>query len=273
MIEQTVLTIYVDGSSKKSPRRGGVGVRYKYTDMNGADIAENLAWPGYMGANSQEMEINACIIGLREAETYLSRQDFKKIQIMSDSKYVVQNYRNAMFLWPNRKWLKSGGAPVLNAKLWIELVNCIKRSGKFVEIIKVKGHSKDPDNKAVDALARASADNALNKPISVRIVRRKKTKELTRVGSVKMLGQRITIRITEGQRLSPQHIYRYRYEVMSKASAFYKKADFICTDEVLHETSIYYVKLNTDSENPRIEKVYHEVLSHKETEKSENVSI
>ena len=166
-----------------------------------------------------------------------------------------------MFTWPSRKWLRVGGAPVLNADLWKDLVKNIKKCGLFVDILKVKGHSKDADNRIVDKLARQSAENAINKPLSVRIVRRKKSKEMTQVGSVEMLGQRITIRIIEGQLLRTQHLYRYRYEVVSKESPYFRKVDFIISDDALHETSSYYVKLNEDRNNPRIVKVYREVVS------------
>ncbi len=261
MTEQTVLNIYVDGSSKPHPRRGGVGIRFKYTDMHGQDISQNVQWPGYLGANSQEMEINACIIALREAAAILVKQEFKKIMIFSDSNYVVDNYKNAIFRWPKTRWLRVGGAPVLNAELWKDLSKLIKDCGLFVEINKVKGHSNDLDNRIADKLAKESAEHASQAPIAIRIVRRKKSKEKTIIGSVVPQGQKITIRIIEGQLLKPQNIYRYRYEVMSKNSPFYQRLDFVCADVPLHETSTYYVKLNNEKDNPRIVKVYRERIT------------
>ena len=259
MLEQTVLVIYVDGSSKQHPRRGGVGILYKYTDLSGNDISEELPWPGFLGANNQEMEINACIVGLENASEHLSKQAFRHIRIMTDSQYVHSNYKNAMFLWPKQKWLRSGGAPVLNAQLWKKLIACMKRCGTRVTFEKVRGHSSDLDNRRVDRLAKRSAESATQKPLAVRIVRRKKSKQLTEVGSVGMHSQKITIHISEGQLLQPQHIYRYRYSVLSKASPYYRKVDFICSDIALHETSSYYVRLNKDQQNPRIEQVYKEL--------------
>jgi hypothetical protein len=179
---------------------------------------------------------------------------------------VVDNYKNAMFLWPRTKWLKKAGAPVLNAHLWKDLIRNVRNTSKRVEIVKVKGHSKDKHNRAVDKLAKLSAQNPLNKPLAVSTVRRKKSKEQTQIGSVEMLGQRITIRIIECKYLSVQRIYRYRYEVMSKKSPFYGKVDFLCSAEVLREAHTFSVRLNSDKNNPDIEKVFKEVLPEGKTQ-------
>jgi ribonuclease HI len=193
---------------------------------------------------------------LQEAARLIESQGFRHINVLTDSQYVANNYKNAMFLWPKTRWLRKGGAPVLNAELWKDLVRQMKRTGLFVEIHKVPGHSSDLHNRAVDKLAKRSAQMPLNKPVSVRIIRRKKSKETTKVGSVSMRGQRITIRIIEGQFLRPQRVYRYRYEVVAKRNRDYGKVDFICCDEALHETSSYIVKVNDEPMNPRIEKIF-----------------
>jgi ribonuclease HI len=259
MIDENALNIYTDGSSKPKPRRGGIGIRYIYTDMSGKEVCENLPLPGYLGATNNEMELNACIIALKHVSSYLSKKVFQRIIIFTDSNYVVENNSTALFEWPKTKWIRRSGAPVLNAKLWQELNRARKKIRIWVDIKKVEGHSQDIHNREVDRLAKQSANDARNRPLSVRIVRRKKSKEITRVGSVGIIEQRITVRIIEGQCLEVQKLYRYRYEVMSKKSPYYKKVDFIVSTEVLHEGHTYSVKLNNEQDNPRIVKVYREV--------------
>lgn len=124
---------------------------------------------------------------------------------------------------------------------------------------KVKGHSVDIHNIVADRLAKDSANNPRQRPLSVRIVRRKKSKEKTKVGCVGITGQQITIRIIEGQYLDVQKLYRYRYEVMSIASPFYRKVDFIISTAVLREGHIYSVRFTRDQDNPRIVKVFREI--------------
>ena len=117
MIDENALNIYTDGSSRSKPRTGGVGIRYIYVDTLGEEVIEDLFSPGYKGATSNEMEINACILALKNSSPFLQKRFYHKIIISTDSQYVVDNYRNAMFLWPRTKWLKKAGAPVLNAHL------------------------------------------------------------------------------------------------------------------------------------------------------------
>ena len=258
MIDEDALNIYTDGSSRPTPRRGGVGIRYIYCDENGNEVRENLPWPGYLGATSNEMELNAVIIALKNAPSYQQRRNFNKIIVHSDSRYVIDNAVTALFIWPKTKWIKKAGGPVLNAKLWKELNKIRKNIGIRVEFSKVEGHSSDEDNKAVDHLARLSANDPRNKPISNRRVRRKISDKFTEIGSVRNTGQRITIRIIEGQYLEVQKLYRYRFEVMSKNSPYYRNLDFVITNQLLREGHTYYVKLNDETENPRIVKVYKE---------------
>ena len=259
MIDEKALNIYADGSSKPKPRRGGIGIRYVFINDLGEEVTQDLALPGYLGATNNEMELKACVIGLQNAVPYLSDKNFEYIVVHTDSNYVVTNYNNALFLWPKTKWLKKDGGPVLNTRLWKDLVKWTVKVRKYVYIRKVKGHSEDVHNKEVDRQAKQSAEYPINKPISPSIVRRKKSKRKTRVGSVAMLGQKITIRIDQGWYLPVQKLYRYRYEVMSKSSEYYQNVDFICTYEMLRETHTYFVRLNKETSNPRIAKVFREI--------------
>ena len=98
------------------------------------------------------------------------------------------------------------------------------------------------------------------KEAETRRVRRKKSKKSTRIGSVEPLGQRIMIRIIEGQYLDVHRIYRYRYEVMSTNSKYFRNIDFVTTNELLKESHVYSVRLNADKLNPKISKVFKEII-------------
>ena len=209
------------------------------------------------------MELNACVLALKNSLELLKTHHFSKIIIFTDSNYVYENYRNAMFVWCKNGWRKKGGGPVINAHLWKDLVRGIQKTRLYFECQKVKGHSKDEHNKAVDKLAKLSSTIPTNKPLLPRIVRRKKCKEITRVGCVGVNGQRITIRIIQGEYLKIQHLYRYRYEVLSKKISFFEKVDFICSYLIFREGHTYYVKFNAEQSNPMILKQYTEKKSNK----------
>jgi len=123
----------------------------------------------------------------------------------------------------------------------------------------VKGHSKDQHNKAVDKLAKKSAKRALNKPLSVVAVRRKITSKSVEIGSVQMHGQRLRIRVITSEYLRVQKLSRYKYEVISKGSKYFRNVDFIFSNLDLKAGHHYEVVVNKDSSIPTITNVLREL--------------
>ena len=131
---------------------------------------------------------------------------------------------------------------------------------KIVEIEWEKGHSKSEHNKEADKLAKQSAKNATKRLPGFVNVRRKRSGKSVKPGSVKMLGQKITIRIISSEYLKQQQIWRYKYEVISKGSKFYENVDWIYYHEPLRQRFTYLVSLNKNNDYPRISKVLHKTL-------------
>jgi len=261
MLTEGALNIYTDGSSYSSPRAGGVGIVFVLIDDGGNERVEESMFPGYRGATSNQMELQAPILALREAKRLGLTRDVRKIVIHTDSMYVYENYKRAMFEWPRTHWAKRGGAPVLNAELWKQLIKAIRSTGRIVEFEWVKGHAKNPHNKAVDKLAKQSAKRATQAPLTQVSVRRKRTSEKVQPGSVAMLGQRLSIRVITCENLRVQRVWRYKYEVLSKRSPFVGKVDWIysANDLLVRDGHSYHVRLNEDPSYPQIVKVYREL--------------
>jgi ribonuclease HI len=259
MIYEDALNIYTDGSSLQKPRRGGIGIRFIWIDDSGNEAEKDVIPTGYKSATNNQMEIQACIIALREALGMQILKKVSRIVIFTDSQYVKDNYQRAMFAWPKSQWRGVCGRPILNADQWKELTKYIKKVGKRVDFEKVKAHSNDKHNKAVDKIANISAKAPLNNPLTNVRVRRKITTESVEVGCVKMLGQRISIRIISGEKLKVQKIYKYKYEIVSKNNPFSKKVDIAFSGHMLREGHSYSVRFNIDTNNPRIEKVFREI--------------
>jgi ribonuclease HI len=256
---ENALNIFTDGSSRGSPRAGGIGVRFVLIDSSGEEQVQDLEFAGYKNATNNQMELHAVIVALKEAMKLDLPPNVAQVVIHSDSLYIVDNYKKAMFEWPRTRWLTRLGRPVLNANLWKDLVRYIQKMGMRVEIKWVKGHSKSEHNKAVDRLARASAMRPYNRPLTHVNVRRKKTSRSVDVGSVEMIGQHITIYIITSEYLKVQRLWKYKYEVISKQSKFRGNVDIIFSEHFLGPGRTYYVKVNTDTSNPRIEKVFREI--------------
>lgn len=227
MTIEDALNIYTDGSSFSGPRVGGIGVRFITVNESGDEVVQDIELPGYKNATNNQMELYACITSLKEALKHKELNSVNRIAIHTDSRYVVDNYKYAMFEWSRNKWRARTGRPVLNADLWKELVKLIGKSRLKVDFYWVKGHSKDKHNIAVDKLAKKSAKDSLNKPLTVVDVRRKTTPKSVELGSVKMRGQRILVRIITSEYLRTQRIHKYKYEVISKGSRYFANVDII----------------------------------------------
>ncbi len=262
MIREHALNIYVDGSSYSHPRGGGIGIRFVTIDAAGDEQAEDLQLPGYKGATNNEMELKACIVALKEVRQQRHLQAFEDIYVSTDSAYVANNYRNALFTWPKRKWRTHAGAPVVNVELWKQLIAEVKKLAAMrhhVVIQWVKGHSKDKHNRAADKLAKASARQAMNNPLSIVSVRRKLGTQTVQIGSVAMRGQRLAIRVVTNQHLPTHKLWRYKYEVLSKRSKYRSFIDVICSEHLLRDGHHYLVRVNRSVGNPMIVAVVREL--------------
>ncbi len=259
MIDEQALNIYTDGSSYSGPRTGGIGIRFITVNDDGDEVVDDIPMPGYKNATNNSMELYACVIALQEAATHPKINDVNKICLFSDSRYVVDNLNNAIYNWPKNKWHTKSGTPVLNADLWKKFVKEIKQAPHRVKVNWVKGHSKNPHNKAVDKLAKQSAKTAVNKPLSIIEVRRKKTKKTVNSGSVEMKGQRLAIRIITSEYLKVQKITKYKYEVISRGSKYFENVDWIYSPYDMRAGHHYEISVNTNTLNPRVLRVLKEL--------------
>jgi ribonuclease HI len=258
------LHIYTDGSSYSGPRRGGVGILFVSVDDAGEERVDAYPESGYLGATNQQMELRAAIDALAalvRGSAPVSASPFRQIVIWTDSMYLVDGYNSARFSWLQTGWTNRDGNPVANAPMWKELLKIAGRTGKRVEIKWVKGHKKSAHNKAADKLAKESAKTQLGRRASIVKVRRKQTSKSVQVGSVRMRGQRVTIRIITDEYLPVQRLNKYKYEVVSKASEFHGNVDLIYSSAAIHLSAghTYYVRFNDDSDAPRVVKTFREV--------------
>jgi ribonuclease HI len=260
-LRDDAINVFPDGSSRSKPRRGGIGFRIVTFDDGGNEVHEDESLPGHHSGTNQQMELLACIEGLRAALKHPRLREYNRIQVFTDSRYVVDNVYNAKFVWPKTGWRRASGAPVLNEDRWKLFLKVIREAGPCkIEIDWAKGHSKgNPHNKAADQLARISSDAAV-KPARAGVqLRRKKSKSLTMPGSVGMEGQEMDIRILDPLTIRRHQLTRYRYEVLS--GRYTGNVDFIFADSAfdIRAGHHYRVRVNSDTKNPRIAEVITEL--------------
>ncbi len=266
------LSVFADGSSLSGPRRGGVGIRFVYVDRDGNETVWDSLESGVQRGTNNQMELLAVITALKEIQGRRFRTDLlqlaTKIDIYTDSQYVIDNLNRAIFEWSKNGWMTRGGPPVQNAELWQDLLRELVRlrRTKRVDIKWAKGHSaSNPHNKAADTLAKESAKRPVRPQLVPGTVRRKKTAHRTEQGSVGMLGQRLQIRIVGADYLKPQGINRYRYEVMSPRSSFHGKIDFAYSEDAgMRPGHVYLVTMNRSPQYPMITKRHLEITQPEE---------
>ena len=132
--------VYTDGACAGNPGPGG----WAWATAPDGALRDS---GGEARSTNQRMEIMAALEALRSLDGPLT--------IVSDSTYVIKGCTIWWKKWKANGWKNSQRQPVANIDLWqplIELV--IERSPEFEW---VKGHSGDPMNDLVDALAVAAS--------------------------------------------------------------------------------------------------------------------
>lgn len=265
-LDEGVLTIFVDGSMRNSPRRGGIGIRFVWIDDNGD---ESEPWdhslPATEGANIQQMELEAPYQALRLAmntRAPFDLDDFRKIEIRTDSATVKEGVGRAINYWSKNDWKTRDGTTVRNIDDWENLLRIMRRLDTShhlrVEFQWKKG-KKGKHARAVDKLAKQSSKGSAFGRSRPNVVRKKKTEQQTRRGSVRMHGQEIVVRIIESRYLGAGRPTLYRYEVLDEQSSFLGNMDQAESTLNLARGHTYRVKVNEDTSNPQIVAVIEEI--------------
>ena len=137
--------VFTDGACSGNPGPGGWG--WSIVGGTSANGAERKS-------TNQRMELWAVL----DALTTIVALEDGTIEVVSDSAYVVNCFNNRWWPgWEAKGWKNSQKQPVANQDLWKPLVALYKRNRERITFRWVKGHSGNPMNDKVDALAVAAA--------------------------------------------------------------------------------------------------------------------
>jgi ribonuclease HI len=137
------LTVYTDGACSGNPGPGG------WAAILIEDGAERVVSGAESHTTNQRMELMAAIEGLAAIP------GSRRVNVHTDSAYVMNCFVQRWWeRWERNGWTGSGKKPVTNRDLWERLLAQTRRH----EVVwhKVRGHSGDPLNERVDALARGA---------------------------------------------------------------------------------------------------------------------
>ncbi len=132
--------IHTDGACKGNPGPGGWGAV-----LQAGGGHEKELWGGEANTTNNRMELMAAIMALEALKRPC------KIELHTDSKYVMQGITEWMRGWKARGWLTSDKKPVKNADLWQRLDAARLRHD--VKWRWVKGHAGHELNERADQLA------------------------------------------------------------------------------------------------------------------------
>lgn len=138
----TPVVVYTDGACSGNPGPGGWAALLRWRDQ------ERELTGAEAHTTNNIMELQAVIAAL-EALKRPSR-----IKLHTDSRYVMDGITRWIHGWKRNGWKTADRKPVKNLELWQRLDRA--SALHHIEWCWVRGHSGDPDNERVDALARAA---------------------------------------------------------------------------------------------------------------------
>ena len=147
MEDRPIFTLYTDGACSGNPGPGGWSLI-----MRDSDGEETVEYGGDPSTTNNRMEMLAVIEGLRRLS------DSSRVQVYSDSKYVVDGLASWLDGWIARGWKRAKNQPVLNRDLWEELDRL--RRVHDITTHWVRGHADHPENERCDGLAVQGRDEA-----------------------------------------------------------------------------------------------------------------
>lgn len=140
--------LFTDGACSGNPGPGGWAFILRHP-ASGKEIERS---GGEARTTNNRMELRAVIEGL----TALTRPS--KVEVWSDSKYVLNGLREWMDSWKARGWRTADKKPVKNKELWEELDHL--KSKHDMTFHWIEGHAGHPENERCDQLAVAARDAA-----------------------------------------------------------------------------------------------------------------
>ena len=138
------VNIYTDGACRGNPGDGGWGVLIKYENTS------KEIYGGEKNTTNNKMELMAAIEGLK------ALNESCKVNLTTDSKYVMQGITSWIDNWKKNNWKSSTKKDVKNKDLWLLLDKYV--SMHEIKWFWVKGHSGHKENEIADMLANRGID-------------------------------------------------------------------------------------------------------------------
>ena len=136
----TKITIYSDGAASPNPGYGGWGCVI-LTSKRRKELSGSKK-----DSTNNQMEMMAALRALQALTKPC------EVTLYTDSRYLCDAFQKNWFKnWKKRGWKTSKGTPVLNKKLWEELL--VEHERHKIDWQWIRGHSDNEENNRCDELA------------------------------------------------------------------------------------------------------------------------
>jgi ribonuclease HI len=252
------IQIVVDGSSfVHGKRESGYAGFILYPDN---PVEEQIVFHGFRESTINRMELAACIATLEWIRQV--RPAASRVQIFSDSRYVIDNIPRAPY-WQKSRWRNAQGRPVEHPDLWKEFLSLRSKTGVRVDFGLVKGKSTALLRK-VDKAAKEAAQSgtAVDRGYRVEKIGRPKTK-----GSASTMfpaaGQVLVVRVYGSRLVGRTDENKITFEIYDEATDQYGAKHFAyARPEVgneLHRQRAFRVEMNDNPKYPQLLRVLEEI--------------
>lgn len=161
-----MIRIFTDGGCKPNPGRGGWAsvVTVMHEGAKGclsgsADYTTNNRMEIFAAMGSLRwLDGNRDVEWVKNA---LSKSD-NKVQIRSDSKYLINGVTNWVYLWKDRDWKLMSGEEVSNKDLWVQVYELLQRTSDIdIQWKHVRSHTGHKYNEMAHSIATMERDGVL----------------------------------------------------------------------------------------------------------------
>lgn len=158
ILKETTLNIFCDASISSSRLNGGLTIgcpgALLVTVERGEPRVIHDSYKIIYGTTSNNAEINAILLGVKEAIAY--RSDYTRINLFSDSRICILGLRDWIFAWIDRMTddgalLTTAGTPVANQDVILHIMHLIVTKRLDIRLF----HQKSHVNSSIESLEAA----------------------------------------------------------------------------------------------------------------------
>jgi len=256
-LDMRSLKIYIDGSCAKNPGGSGGFAAWLEFPFDWGRPDEHLESRGYFHTTNNRMELRACLFA---HEWILEERDelrVSHVQIVSDSKYVHENY-NRCLSWYQNDWLSVHEREILNVDLWKDLIRVRRklRGRPRVDLVRVPRRSSEiTKNVDRDAKFASRAPTYVDSGFQPGKIGRARNSSKRAATPYPAASDEVIIYIYRTQ-VAQRGVQTIRFQTYSEERKdFFEKFWALADDAIgnlLHRGNAFLVRMNDVPENPRI---------------------